>query len=217
MTRNTQQHRSVLAFTLLLMPLAVLAAAGAEAPPATATNVREIIVVCKTHFDIGYTHRVKDLLDYYRTTMIDRALDIMDKSKDLPPEQQFVWTAPGWVMNKVLEDWPGQTPARRQRLEAAMRSKKFVMHALPFTIEAELMEPEQFARGYLFADTVARKYGLPLARAAKTTDVPRNHARWPQGWRKGASSSCTSAATRPARFPPIRRCFGGRVPTAHVY
>ena len=145
----------------------------AAEPVAVASNrVQEIIVVCKTHFDIGYTHRVKELMNYYRTEMIDRALDVMDKSKDLPPEQQFVWTAPGWVMVKVLEDWPGQTPDRRQRLETAFKSGKFVTHALPFTIESELLEPEEFARGYQFADTVSRQYGLPLARGAKTTDVP---------------------------------------------
>jgi len=134
--------------------------------------VEEIVVVCKTHFDIGYTHRVDQLMCYYRTTMIDRALDTMDASKSLPPEQQFVWTSPGWVMEKVLEDWPGQTPERRGRLRTALMSGKFVTHALPFTIVAELMEPEEFARGYVFADTVSRKNGLPLARGAKTTDVP---------------------------------------------
>ncbi len=155
---------------LLLAPWAILSsaepAAGGTAP------VKEIIVVCKTHFDIGYTHRVKDLLSYYRTTMIDRALDLMDQSKALPPEQQFVWTAPGWVMEKVLEDWPGQTPERRQRLDAAVKSGRFVTHALPFSMEAELLEPEEFARGFLFSDAVSRRYGLPLARGAKMTDVP---------------------------------------------
>ena len=135
-------------------------------------EVDQIIVVCKTHFDLGYTHRVKDLLDYYRTTMIDRALGIMDASHDLPPAQQFVWTSPGWVMERVLEDWPGQTAERRQRIEAAFQSGKFVTHALPFSIVAELLEPEQFARGYASADSVSRRYGLPLARSAKTTDVP---------------------------------------------
>jgi hypothetical protein len=48
------------------------------------TGVRQIIVVCKTHFDLGYSHRVKDLLAYYRTTMIDRALEVMDQGKELP-------------------------------------------------------------------------------------------------------------------------------------
>lgn len=143
----------------------------ASADPAHG-QVDEIIVVCKTHFDLGYTHRVKDLLHYYRTTMIDRALGIMEASADLPPAQQFVWTSPGWVMERVLDDWPGQTPERRRRIETAFQSGKFVTHALPFSIGAELLEPEQFARGYVFADTISRRYGLPLARGAKTTDVP---------------------------------------------
>ncbi len=136
------------------------------------TGVRQIIVVCKTHFDLGYSHRVKDLLAYYRTTMIDRALEVMEQAKELPPQQRFVWTSPGWVMQKVLEDWDGQTAERRQKLDAAMKSRQFVTHAMPFSIEAELVEPEEFARGYMFADAVSRQYGLPLAAGAKTTDVP---------------------------------------------
>jgi hypothetical protein len=145
-----------------------------DAPPQKA-KLEQIIVVCKTHFDIGYTHRVKDLIPYYRTTMIDRALGIMSQSTNLPPEQQFVWTAPGWVMAKVLEDWPGQTPERRRKLEDAFKSGKFVTHALPFTVQSEFMEPEDFARGFQFASFVSRKYGLPLPRDGKMTDVP-SHA-----------------------------------------
>lgn len=135
-------------------------------------GVRQIIVVCKTHFDIGYSHRVKDVVAYYRTSMIDRALEVMERAKELPPKQRFVWTSPGWVMQKVLEDWDGQTAERRLKLDAAMRSRQFVTHAMPFSIEAELVEPEEFARGYMFADAVSRRYGLPLAEGAKTTDVP---------------------------------------------
>lgn len=67
-------------------------------------KVNEIIVIFKTYFDIGYTHRVKDVVRYYRTDMIDKALNIMDKTKNLPKDQQFSWTAPAWVMAKVLEE-----------------------------------------------------------------------------------------------------------------
>ncbi|MCY1719387.1 hypothetical protein OU798_03490 [Prolixibacteraceae bacterium Z1-6] len=135
-------------------------------------NVKEIIVICKTHFDIGYTHRVKDLIPYYQTEMIDKALDIMDNTKNLPEEQQFSWTAPGWVMSKVLEDWPGQTPLRRQRLDDAFKSGRFVVHAVPFTLESESMFPEGIVRGFSFSDDICNKYGLPIPRGAKMTDVP---------------------------------------------
>jgi alpha-mannosidase len=134
--------------------------------------VEEIIVVCKTHFDIGFTQQISDLIPYFRTTMIDEALAIMEDSEALPDDQQFVWTAPAWVMNKVLEDWEGQTPERRRKLEKAFRSGRFVSHALPFTSHSDLMSPEEFARGVQYASLVAQKYGLPLPCDAKVTDVP---------------------------------------------
>ena len=92
---------------------------GRPSPPA-GSRINQIIVVCKTHFDIGYSDRVADVLTFYRTTMIDRALDLIDKSRALPPEEQFIWTCPGWVFERIVEDWPGQTAERRQRLDRAV-------------------------------------------------------------------------------------------------
>src|SRR5260370_8723581 len=63
-------------------------------------GVRQIIVVCKTHFDIGYSHRVKDVVAYYRTPMIDLALEVMDQARELPPNQRFTWTSPGPVIQQ---------------------------------------------------------------------------------------------------------------------
>ena len=136
------------------------------------SKVEEIIVVCKTHFDIGYTHRVDELISYYRTVMIDKALAIMEDSEELPPEQQFVWTTPAWVMSKVLEDWDGQTPERKKKLEDAFKSGRFVAHSLPFTSHSDIMSPEEFARGTQYSSFVSKKYELPLPYDAKVTDVP---------------------------------------------
>jgi alpha-mannosidase len=142
-----------------------------SSPPA-ASRVSEIIVVCKTHFDIGYSGRVAEVLTFYRTTMTDRALELIDKSRELPPDEQFIWTCPGWVFDRIVEDWPGQTAERRQRLDHAVKAGRLVAHALPFSIESELMWPEEFARGYTFADRSGRRYGMSLRRGAKTSDVP---------------------------------------------
>ena len=146
------------------------------AQPVTAlpqpSPVREVIVIIKTHFDIGYTHRVKEIVHHYRTDMIDRAMDIMDESKSLPPEQQFAWTGPGWVMSKVLDDWDGQTPERRQRLDDYVKAGKFQFHALPFTLESDACEPEEMARGFIFTSDLCRRYGMSLPRSGKKTDVP---------------------------------------------
>jgi hypothetical protein len=140
---------------------------GAEPPP-----VREIVVVFKTHFDIGYTDLARDVVQRYRSTMIDQALEVVDKNRDLPAEQQFVWTIPGWPMRKIAEDWAGQTPERKSRITQALRDGRFVVHALPFTTHTELYEPEDCVRGLRFASEIAHESGLPLPRDSKMTDVP---------------------------------------------
>lgn len=132
-------------------------------------NVKEIIVICKTHFDIGYTHRVKDIVNYYQTEMIDRAMKVMDASGDLPKEQQFAWTLPGWVLYKTME---GKDPARKQRLEEKYRSGQIISHALPFTIVSDVCGLEEMVRGLTFSTALTRAYGLPIPRSGKLTDEP---------------------------------------------
>ena len=104
------------------LPLALLVCLGCcqplcagEAKPATGSGVRQIIVVFKTHFDIGYTDLARNVVDRYRTSMIDKALDVCDGTQKLPPEHRFVWTIPGWPMLVVMVD--GQTILRPAILE----------------------------------------------------------------------------------------------------
>jgi hypothetical protein len=73
-------------------------------PPAPSAQppVEQVIVVFKTHFDIGYTDMASNVVRRYRTTMIDDALKVVKQNRTLPPEQQFAWTLPGWRMHKIL-------------------------------------------------------------------------------------------------------------------
>lgn len=159
-------------FTLLAGMALPLGAAPA-APTATASRpLREVILVFKTHFDIGYTDLASNVVQRYRTTMIDDALRVVDQNRNLPPEQQFAWTLPGWPMNKIAEDWAGQTPERKARIQAALQQGRFAVHALPFTTHTELLELEDLVRGLGYASRLARGAGLELPRDAKMTDVP---------------------------------------------
>lgn len=135
-------------------------------------KVKEVIVICKTHFDIGYTHRVDEVVNYYQTSMIDKALKIMDGCEGLPKDQQFSWTLPGWVLSKIMDDWDGQTFERRQRLEQAIHSRQLVSHALPFTPISDIAGLEEMVRGLNFSSALNRTYGFPLSRSAKLTDEP---------------------------------------------
>lgn len=132
-------------------------------------GVREVIVVSKTHFDIGYTDLASKVVDRYRTTMADQALKLVDESRNLPPDRQFSWTLAGWPMAQIL--WPGQTPERRERFLTAMRQGRLVPQAMAFTTHTESLDLEDLARGLQYSVQMARLAGQPLPTAAKMTDV----------------------------------------------
>ena len=108
--------------------LCVFAAVGSTARGA---DVERVVVVFKTHFDIGYTDMAANVVQRYRTEMIDKALLACDRTRELPPDRQFTWTIPGWPMHKILEDWPGQTAERKQRvLDACQQGRLQVIAVL---------------------------------------------------------------------------------------
>lgn len=169
-------------------------------------NVKEVIVIFMTHLDIGYTHRVKDVVQYYRTEMIDNALNVMDETRDLPKAQQFSWTMQGWLADKVVQDWPGQTPERRKRLEEAFRSGRFVCLATPFNLQSQIMFPEDFARSLEYSSFVSRKYGLPLPRAGKMADVPSQANLLATGLARGGVKFMHIGSNWPSgyvKYPPL--------------
>jgi alpha-mannosidase len=163
-------HHLDLLRSLVCIVLGLAATASAAAEPAA--KVEQIIVVFKTHFDIGYTDLAKNVVERYRTTMIDQALEVCDRNRNLPAQQQFAWTLPGWPMSQIMADWPGQTAERNARIEQALQEGRFVVHGLPFTTHTELLEPEDLVRGLGFASAVSRAVSIALPRDAKMTDVP---------------------------------------------
>jgi alpha-mannosidase len=156
----------------LLVACVWLPTFGSPAAEPGTPSVKEVIIVFKTHFDIGYTDMASNVVTKYRTTMMDQALKVVDANRDLPPEQQFAWTIPGWPMKQITEDWPGQTPERQRRVMQAFKDGRFVVHALPFTTHTELLSTEELVRGMKFSSDLSRAAGKPLPRDAKMTDVP---------------------------------------------
>jgi alpha-mannosidase len=161
-------------FNFLFSNLFLLAASVCPAilDAGPAPNVREVIIVFKTHFDIGYTDLASNVVKRYQTSMIDDAMTVVDQYRALPPDRQFVWTLPGWPLKKIMENWDGQTQQRQGLVLEAFRKGRFAVHALPFTTHTELLEPEDLVRGMGFASQLSRQGGLPLPRDAKMTDVP---------------------------------------------
>lgn len=175
MRKSSKLIGSVRGFLLTLAGLFTLS--GAEAQIAAIdvdkgsekTQVEEIVIVFKMHFDIGYTDWSESILQKYATSMIDETLHSVDVTRSLPREEQFVWTLPGWPMKYMAENVSGE---RKAQLETALADGRFRVHALPFTYETEASDLETLVRGMSYSSALNRTYGFPLTRGAKLTDVP---------------------------------------------
>ena len=152
------------------VPKAESATEAAPKTPAAKSGLETVIIVYKTHFDIGYTTLAREVVHEYQTDMADRVLDAIEQNRRQPKEQQFVWTLSGWPMKQILGEW--QSPERRQQIEQAIRDGNLAIHAYPFTTHTEIAELEDLVRGLNISSTLQRKFGLPLSTGAKMSDVP---------------------------------------------
>ena len=138
--------------------------------PSKKSSVEKVIIVYKTHFDLGYSGTVQQVVHDYRTSMADMVIDAIDKNINQPKDKQFVWTLSGWPMRQIL--WDGQTPDRKKKIEKAISDGNIAIHALPFSMHVESADIEDMVRGLNISSTLARKYGQPLSISAKMSDAP---------------------------------------------
>ena len=159
------------------VPSAATLAKAGEAAGSKPIQVTDVWVAFKTHFDIGYTDTITNVLRKYRVTMMENALNIIEQDRQLPPEQRFAWMIPGWPLKHILG--PLQDPARKVRIEQAVREGALYPGATPFSLHSETEDLEDLVRGVGYSSQIARAYGRPLPIAAKTTDVPCHSWVWP--------------------------------------
>lgn len=76
-------------------------------------NLENVIIIYKTHFDIGYSERVQQVVHDYSTSTADLELKAIEKNSNQPKEKLFVWTVSGWPMKQII--WDGQELNERKR------------------------------------------------------------------------------------------------------
>src|SRR5690348_7883787 len=148
---------------------------SAQLSPAPANQeVKEIVIVFGTHFDIGYTKLTREIIKDYRTRDIDNALKTAEQNKYLSKEDRFAWTVPGWPMKKIMEDWQGQTPERKDKIINALKDGSFSVQALPFVTQTEMLAPEVLVRGLSYSANLMKLIHKPYPTGAKMSDVPEH-------------------------------------------
>ena len=126
--------------------------------------MKKVIVVSKTHLDLGFTDYAENIRQKYIDTFIPEAIELAEKvNKD--GKKYFVWTTGSWIIKEALN-------ARgTEKLEKALREGNIVPHAMPFTTHTELLDEDSLDFGLSVADALDTLRGRKTV-AAKMTDVP---------------------------------------------
>ena len=60
-------------------------------------NVKRIILVYKTHCDIGFTDLASHVIRDYSGPMMDRVSETCDATRDMG-KLRYIWTMPAWPL-----------------------------------------------------------------------------------------------------------------------
>ncbi|MBO5936759.1 MAG: DUF5054 domain-containing protein [Clostridia bacterium] len=126
--------------------------------------MKKVIVVSKTHLDLGFTDYAENIRQKYIDTFIPEAIDLAEKvNKD--GKKYFVWTTGSWIIKEALN------AKGKEKLQKALREGNIVPHAMPFTTHTELLDEDSLDFGLSLAASLDALRGRKTV-AAKMTDVP---------------------------------------------
>ncbi len=124
---------------------------------------KEILLIFKTHLDIGFTDYAENIVKNYLNVFIPNAIKVGNELKDT--DTPFIWTVGSWMVWEALKhDHDG-------KVEKAIRDGIISWHGLPFTTHTELMNRDLFAYGLSLSRQLDERFGQATI-AAKMTDVP---------------------------------------------
>lgn len=142
----------------------------------------EVLVVRKTHLDVGFTDLARVVraryLDHHLPTALATARRLR-LAAGRPGDDgtgadggrapsRLVWTVGSWIVDEALEHGDAEL---RRAVEEGIAEGDLVWHALPFTLHSELADPALVRAGLATSARLDARFGR-RTRAAKVTDVP---------------------------------------------
>jgi len=124
---------------------------------------KDVLVLFKTHLDIGYTDLAQNVVHKYLTESIPKAIEVGYALKGT--STPFVWTLGSWMINEALKY------DKDHKVDQAIRDGILVWHALSCTTHTELLSPKLFEESLKISQRLDEKYNKKTI-ASKMTDVP---------------------------------------------
>lgn len=135
-----------------------------EEPP----SVDRVLVVSKTHMDVGFTDTAAAVRRRYLDEFLPRAVATARELRRRGGPARLRWTTGAWILTEALE---AAAPSWRRELEDAVERGDLCWHALPFTLHTELCPRPLLEHAMTLSAELDRRFGRRTT-AAKATDVP---------------------------------------------
>lgn len=165
-------------------------------------TVEKIYVVFKTHFDIGFTGLVSDVVQRYRTEMLKEVIDICEQTQENAEHEKYVWTMSAWPL---LQSLKGSREEEKGKALAFLENRQLIWHKLPYTTHTEFCGLEEWIRGMYVSKGLTDRFGYD-PKDAKMTDVPGHTWAVPSLLKKAGVEflhlGCNPATT-PPDVPPV--------------
>lgn len=148
--------------------LCVVLTAQAMAQDNSNAEIKKVIVIFKTHFDLGYTELSSTVEERYVRNFIPKAIELSNQLREEGGEATYVWTTGSWLINAYLKHANSE---EKSKLEKAIQRGDIVWNAAPYTIQSESTSKDLF-EGMLNLTKMLDKQFNKITIAAKMTDVP---------------------------------------------
>lgn len=130
-------------------------------------EIKKVLLIFKTHLDIGFTDFAGNVVSKYMESFIPNALNLAKKMRE-DGRGRFVWTVGAWLVDEYLHTHSDRENAR---MIEGINNGDISWHGLPFTTHTEIMSPELFRYALSISKNLDKRFGKKTV-AAKMTDVP---------------------------------------------
>lgn len=131
-------------------------------------SIKKIIVIFKTHLDIGFTDFSEKVVQKYMGEFIPNSLSVAKQLRESNSDARLVWTTGSWLIHEYLRTHTGK---EKDAIIHGIENGDIRWHGLPFTTHTELMSSKLFEYGLSISRSLDAQFGKRTI-AAKMTDVP---------------------------------------------
>lgn len=130
--------------------------------------MKKILVLFKTHLDVGFTDFSGNVVEKYNSNYIPQAIRVAKELAQRGCREGFVWTTGSWLIDQYRCQ---ASEAAIAEIDEAIQNHWIRWHGLPTTMHSEAADETLFRYGLSISKNLDEAFGVTTI-AGKYTDVP---------------------------------------------